>query len=331
MSTRITKGWGYDSSSNKYRYSVYNSDGDVVPVFDEDGTIYSQGAAINVGQGDTWYVDATDGLDTNAGKSWDNAFLTMSKAFTSCGSGDKIYFHGKVTEQLTTPAEVFDVTVVGAGNRPRHIDGTVKAGSTSAAMWTESAASPATPLCIVQQQGWRFVNILFAGPADAACIQLLRDAGSGDDERDGSHAEFINCRFASGLHAIEQSGGCGHVGIYNCFITSMTGYAIKNTTGAGIGYPIRWELIGNRFLDNANVLKMACQNWVVKDNSFIENGTEVFDTDDGDAAAGENIIVNNYFNIASASFNPTGNVVGNADDVWSNYLTDTIETGIPAD
>jgi hypothetical protein len=280
--------------------------------------------------GNEWYVDASYGRAGNDGKTEATPMLTMAAAFAVVASGDVIYFHGKVREQLTTPVEVFDVTIIGTGNRPRHIDGTPKAGSTSTSMWTTPASATTEPLCKVIQQGWRFVNIIFAGPTDAACVMLYRDGGADDDERDGSHAEFINCRFASGQDGIEQSGGCGHVGIYECFITSMTGYAIKNTAGAGIGYPVRWELIGNRFLDNTNTLKMACQNWVVRNNSFLNNGTEVFDTDNGDAASGENIIVDNYFNIAAADFDPVGNVEGNTTDVWSNILKDAIETGIPA-
>ncbi|MCK9602113.1 MAG: hypothetical protein M0R06_23915 [Sphaerochaeta sp.] len=302
--------------------------GSEVPLFDKYGNP-SYGPN---GVTQAYYVDTVNGAATNDGKSWTNPFSTMALAFAAIQSGGRIFFRGKVVEQLTTPVEVFDVTVTGVGNRPRHIDGTPKAGSQSTAMWTTPAVPvTTTPLVKVIQQGWRFENILFAGPTAAACVQLYHDLGEGDDERDGSHAEFWNCRFASGQDGIEQSGGCGHVGIYNCFITSMTGYAIKNTTGVGYGYPIRWELLGNRFLDNANVLKMPCQNWVVKYNSFIENGTEVFDTDDGDAESGENIIVDNYFNIAKASFDPTGNVVGNTDDVWSNILTDGREEGIPAD
>jgi hypothetical protein len=295
---------------------VVDEYGNLLGIRNNDGVIYHVNANVSA---------SGDGL------SWGTAFKTMAEAFAVISSGDTIVFHGKITEQLTTPAQVFDVTIIGTGNRPRHIDGTPKAGSQSTAMWTTPTVATTAPLVKVIQQGWRFMNILFAGPTDAACVQLYHDLGEGDDERDGSHAEFWNCRFASGQDGIEQSGGCGHVGIYNCFITSMTGYAIKNTTGAGYGYPIRWELIGNRFLDNANVLKMPCQNWVVKNNSFIENGTEVFDTDAGDATSGENIIVDNYFNIAKADFDPTGNVEGNADDVWSNILTDGREEGIPAD
>jgi hypothetical protein len=301
-------------------------------IIDADtGALYFGGKPLVQPAGSVYYLDTVNGASGNDGTTWDTAFATMAAAFAVLDSGDRIYFRGKVTEQLTTPVEVFDVTVIGVGNRPRHIDGTPKAGSQSTAMWTTPTVATTAPLVKVIQQGWRFVNILFAGPTDAACVQLYRDGGDGDDERDGSHAEFINCRFASGQDAIEQSGGCGHVGIYDCFITSMTGYAIKNTTGAGIGYPIRWVLEGNRFLDNANVLKMPCQNWVVKNNSFIENGTEVFDTDAGDASSGENIVVDNYFNVAKAAFDPTGNVEGNADDVWSNILTDGREEGIPVD
>lgn len=280
--------------------------------------------------GVTYFVNADSGLNTNDGRTWDTAFLTMAAAFAVIDSGDTIYFHGKVREQLTTPVEVFDVSVIGAGNRPRHIDGTPKAGSQSTAMWTTPAVATTAPLCKVIQQGWQFANILFAGPADSSCVQLFRDGGAGDDERDGSHAEFHNCRFASGQDAIEQSGGCGHVGIYGCFITSMTGFAIKDTVGAGQGYPIRWELIGNRFLDNANVLKMSCQQWTIRNNSFINTTTEVLDTDAGDAASGYNVVVDNYFNIAPADFDPVGNVEGNTTDIWSNYLTTAIETGVPA-
>jgi hypothetical protein len=289
-----------------------------------------RGAGVITGPGKDLYVDAGDGSDDNDGLSWTGAFVTMSKAFDNLASGDRIHFVGKVREQLTTPVEVFDVTIVGEGNRPRHIDATPKAGSERTAMWTTPASATTAPLVKVIQQGWRFTDILFAGPTDAACIQLFRDGGEGDDERDGSHAEIVNCRFASGQDGIEQSGGCGHVLVQDCFMTSLTGFAIKDTTGAGIGYPIRWVLSDNRFHSCANVLKMACQDWRITGNSFIDTTTEVLDTDNGDAASGRNVVVGNSFNIDGADFDPVGNVEGNATDVWSNYLADGIESGEPA-
>lgn len=293
--------------------------------------IVEAGGQINLiaPNGTVYFVDANIAASGD-GLSWDKAFKTMAEAFAVISNGDTIYFRGKIKEQLTTPVQVFDVTIIGAGNRPRHADDDPEGSGFASNTWTEPDDEAATtPLVKVIQQGWRFINILFVGGDDAACVQLYRDGGSGDAERDGSHAEFHNCRFASGYDGIEQSGGCGHVGIYDCFFTSLTNYAIKNTTGAGIGYPIRWVLENNRFLDCANVLKMACIGWKVVGNSFISTTTEIFDTDDGDGAAGKNVVAGNYFNIAAASFDPDGNVEGNSTDVWSNYLLDAIETGVP--
>src|SRR4051812_35457516 len=75
-------------------------------------------------RGTTYYVDTNSGVDTNNGKSWSSAFLTMAKAFSVLVSGDRIVFVGNVREQLTTPVQVFDVQIIGAGNRPRHADST---------------------------------------------------------------------------------------------------------------------------------------------------------------------------------------------------------------
>jgi len=273
-----------------------------------------------------------DGSNTGSGDSWAGAFRTMAQAFAVVQSGDTIIFSGKVKEQLVTPVQVFDVTVIGAGNRPRHADAApVPIGGQSAATWTvPDAPAATTPLVKVLQQGWRFMNFVFAGPTDAACVQLFRDGGAGNAERDGSHAEFINVRFASGQDGIEQSGGAHHTGIYECFFAALTGFAIKHTTGAGQGYPVQWVIEDSRFLDCANVLKMPCIGWLVRRNVFVNpTATEVFDTDAGDAAAGMNAVVENYFAIAAADFDPVGNVEGNANDVWSNTLKDAIETGVP--
>lgn len=281
--------------------------------------------------GKIYYVDANSGDDTDDGRSWEDAFSTMSKAFTSVASGDTIYFRGKVREQLTSPAQVFDVTVIGEGNRPRHADNAPANGELAANTWTTPASGATTaPLVIVQQQGWRFVNILFAGPSDHSCVQLYRDTGSGDSERDGSHAEFIGCRFASGQDGIEQSGGCGHVGIYDCFFTGLTGVALKHTIGAGAGFPIRWEIVGNRFNSCPSIMTaVAAQDYRIQENTFMfaSGPTLVFDFTSG----ARNAVIRNVFNIAAADFDPAGTVTGSgATDVWSNTLTDAIETGLPA-
>ena len=82
-------------------------------------------------KGRAWFVDTSYG-GNGTGKSPKTAFSTMQRAFDNVQSGDVIYFVGKVTEQLVTPVQVFDVTVVGAGNRPRHADATPDGGNHAA-------------------------------------------------------------------------------------------------------------------------------------------------------------------------------------------------------
>lgn len=281
-------------------------------------------------QGREYFVKADAGSDTNSGLSWDSAFLTMAKAFASVQSGDAIYFVGKIREQLTTPVQVFDVTVIGAGNRPRHADAAPDpVGGQAAATWTTPAsATAATPLVTVLQQGWKFINILFAGPSDAACVQLYRNGGSGDSERDASHAEFHDCRFASGQHGIEQSGGCYNVGIFGCSFHDVTGYALKNTAGAGIAAPYRWQIKRNRFQGCANWMgAWSAHQFEICENVVGEITTALIDVSGG---SGHNVLVRNAFDIAAADFDPAGGVTGHSTDVWSNYLKDAIETGLPA-
>ena len=46
MGKRTLRAWRFNSTSNKFDYSVYNSAGDIKPVFDEDGTLYQKGIEI---------------------------------------------------------------------------------------------------------------------------------------------------------------------------------------------------------------------------------------------------------------------------------------------
>lgn len=277
------------------------------------------------------YVDALNGSDSNGGRSFGSALKTMARAFALVQSGDVINFVGKITEQLSTPVQVFDVTIRGGGNRPRHADAApAPLGGASASTWAMPTSGPVqtTPLLIIQQQGWRLENVVLAGPTTAACVQLLRNAGAGNAERDASHAEIIGCRFASGRDGIEQSGGCYNVGIYDNSFHDLTGYAIKHTAGAGVAACYRWQIKRNRF--------QACANWF---NAFAFNHFEIHDNVigsittgllDTSGGAGHNTILRNAFDIAAADFDPVGGVTGHATDVWSNYLKDAIETGLPA-
>jgi hypothetical protein len=207
-------------------------------------------------KGRAWFVDAAQGSN-GTGKSPKNAFTTMQQAFNVVASGDIIYFVGKIQEQLVTPVNVFDVTVIGAGNRPRHADATPTSGNYSTATW----AAPGTPvagqaLVRVIQQGWRFVNILWAGSAGIASIELVRNAASGNDERDASHAEVIGCRFAGAASTDSgiKFGATSFTEIVNNVLIKGNDFqgiatAIKEHS-AGLQY--RAQIVGNTFIENTN-------------------------------------------------------------------------------
>jgi len=208
------------------------------------------------GKGRAWFVDTAYGGNGD-GKSPKTAFSTMARAFSSVASGDIIYFVGKVTEQLITPVQVFDVTVVGCGNRPRHADSTPTGGNIEASTWAAPASpTAATALVRVIQQGWRFVNILFAGSAGCPSIELVRNAASGNDERDASHCEILGCRFA-GVNSTDSAikfGATSYTEIVNNVLIKGNDFqdcatAIKEHS-AGLQY--RAQITENTFIKNTN-------------------------------------------------------------------------------
>ena len=287
--------------------------------------------------GTTYFVDATNGLDANSGKHWSSAFLTMSKAFTSVASGDRIFFTGKVREQLTAPVQVFDVEVIGIGTRPRHADSTPSGGETATAQWAApTSPTAATPLVKVQQQGWVFRNILFAGPTTAndnnACILLNRTTDSGNSERDASHVSVIGCRFASGYHGIYDAGGCVNVLVERNRFEALEGYCILGIGNVGAGQS-NWEIVNNTFDGFTNGVKIAGIGCRIQNNTFTDGGTPTTTVVLNTAAAsgvgmGENFIVQNYFQTSTANFN-SPDVVGNSTDVWAvNASIDSTSAGV---
>jgi hypothetical protein len=168
---------------------------------------------------------------------------------------------------------------------------------------------------------------------------LFRDGGSGDDERDASHAEFIGCRFASGQDGIVASGGLYGVLIQDNRFLAMTGHAVKAVTGAGIGNGEgAWQIFGNTFNGCANGVDITGQACQIKGNFFDDGGTPGTTTVLDISGGANNFVVDNYFQTATANFN-TPDIVGNATDVWRNYNIDAtftdggvsgVETGQPS-
>lgn len=272
-----------------------------------------------------WFVDAKTGADGNKGSSRDRPFLTMAKAFSVIDSGDVIIFRGKVREQLTAPDGVFDVTVIGASNRPRHPDDHTEAdgkrGSSAAAWVLPASPTAATPLLKVQNQGWRLQNFLMGATTNQVCVDLVTNSESGDDEYSAGHFSCYGMRFDGAGVGIRDNGPAGFVGIYDSFFRGMT-TAIDETAGAGPGSRSWWEIKGNRFSDNTNGIQLALIRSVVSHNRFLPTHTIEVDLTGG----ANNIVTENTF---------TGdydvNVAGTTDMWFNNYSLDAASAEIAAD
>jgi hypothetical protein len=253
----------------------------------------------------------------------------MSKAFSVIDSGDVIFTRGKIKEQLTTPAGVFDVTIVGAANRPRHADDHSESSSpgrgSSSATWLQpDSATASTPLLKVQQQGWRVANMLFgAGPAATASILLFRDGGAGDAERDASHFHLVGCRFSAPVIGVQDSGGCAFVRIEDTMIHGATTAAMNNVTGAGIGTLLHWQIFGNQVLDCAIGIDLSSDQATILGNVVGKHTTYGIDLNGGSY----NQVHGNW--LSGDYTTDTGQYRAGSNDDWSgNFSMDEDEATV---
>lgn len=282
--------------------------------------------------GNAWFVNGNAG--TGGDGSRDQPFSTMATAFNNVASGDTIFFKGNIAEQLSSPAGIFDVTIVGCGNSPRHADAHTGNNGYSAATWkAPSSATALTPLLKLQQQGWRLANFLFAAaPADTPAVDLFRDGGAGDAERDASHASFYGMRFDAGPIGIRANGGPAFITVSGCLFRGQTTTSIANTTGAGIGTNLCWNILGNRFFDNVNHIVVPLSQGTIQDNVMGKFTTKGIDLVNG---TGYNVVTKNLLTgdydagyVAAANDDWAGNFSSDitSDEVGDNAIT----TAVPA-
>ena len=281
--------------------------------------------------GRTWFVNANStppnggwggGSDGNSGTSPTSPFLTMAKAFSVLGSGDVINFVGKLNEQLVSPVQVFDVWINGCGTDPRNADSTPSGGPYAAAQWGSSTGVVGTASLRVLQQGWRFTNFLFtARDTTAACVEIVRNAGAGNLERDASHASFFGMRF-SGAGVGIRGGVAGlfteipyNVKVIGCQFDNMT-TAMRAAIACN-----QWEIRGNMFAPNTNQIIMPLQNSQIIDN-VIGPFTAAANSGgiDLNGGAGLNIVSKN---VLSGAYSIAGGYrVANANDAWWGNFAD---------
>ena len=275
-------------------------------------------------KGRAWFVDPGYGGNGN-GRSPNTAFSTMARAFAAIASGDVIYVIGKVVEQLVTPVQIFDVTVVGCGNRPRHADATPTGGNWAAAQWAPPASGGVAAQATVRvlQQGWRFMNLLFtAVDANAAGIEIVRNAEAGNAERDSSHASILGCRFTGAGVGIR--GGVAGVFTEIPFNVEVGWSQFDNLT-FGMRAAIacnQWYIHDNVFMTNTNQITMTLQNSVIARN-IIGPFTAAANSGgvDLNGGAGLNQVT---LNTLSGTYSIAGGYrVANANDNWYGNAAST--------
>jgi hypothetical protein len=259
------------------------------------------------------WVHGNVGNNGNSGLSPDRPLRTMQAAFNKLSSGDVIHFNGNIAEDISTPAGIFDVTIIGEGNQPRHSDAHTTNNGYSSATW-KTGGGASTPLLTVRQQGWKLINILFDGPASAAAVQLFRDAGSGDAEDDASHAHILGCKFVAGQNHIEFKGGLSQCVIEGNLFFGSTDDSLVETVGAGVGTNNYHRVINNEFHNNATHIDVDMNYATIKWNTFGKWSTKGILMSGGS----NNMVWGNYL---SGDYD-AGYLAGTDDEWAGNYSMD---------
>jgi hypothetical protein len=267
------------------------------------------------------FVDGNLGADGSTGRASGRSYKTMAKAMANVQSGDTIYLRGNITENITAPAGVFDVTIIGATSRPRHADGHTGNNGYSSATW--KASSQTDPLLILRQQGWVLQNILFDCPTSDAAIDFVRDAASGDSERDSGHAAILGCRFASGQEAIRITGT---ENIFNVLVQGNTFNDLTHAIVSSGGYAYRWQIRDNEFVANTNHIDVGFTQSTIRDNNFGKFTTKAIDLTGG----ANNVVTRNHL---SGTYSNVGGYTAGTDDEWGgnyNSLSGGVTASDPA-
>lgn len=268
----------------------------------------------------TWYLFP----DGNGPRGSFTSFTTLKD---NLRSRDLIILGGVLREQAVAPLDVYDVTIIGAANRPRQAtSGGVPTGGGACWLPPASGAAATTALLELRAQGWKISGIEFTPHTSSPAIKLTRSASV--DTIDPSHTEFHDCYFAAnggtGQIGIEDVGGASRVLVDNCRFEGLTGTAIKGTsTGAAV--PLGWIVKNNLFLRNTNAIAMSSNQGLFSYNVFNQAADDANNKVNLVAVSGQgelNMVLFNVFSDAVANVTIAKGYKPGTTDVWRNWVTD---------
>jgi hypothetical protein len=265
------------------------------------------------------------------------SFTTFADLAPNLRSRDTIILGGVLREQAVAPLDVYDVTLMGAANRPRQAtSGGVPTGG-GATWMLPLVPVAATPLLELRAAGWAIENIEFTPANASAALRLTRSAVT--DTIDASHLTVTGCLFGGNggttQNGIEDNGGCSRVLINECRFEGLGNTALLSLTTAA-AVPYGWHIRNCRFQGNLNDIKMSLNFSNIEYNRFYTAGAGATNKVISDtfiaAQGGGNLITLNQFNNTEAQIAPGSGYTGAASDVWMNYVNDqaALAFGLPA-
>lgn len=278
-------------------------------------TVGANGKLATLNSGDVFYVDSVNGSDTgNLGKSWDDAFATITKAVSCMGAGDTCLIKGSFTEAVTLAYA--GMSIIGADNGPY------------GARWTGAADAK----CVsITAANCYIANIRFQPPAYSAGIPCaIYLAG-------GTYCTIERCRFqgkTGSWYAIYTNGDCDNTVIQdNEFVymnTSTYGTAIKSSGAADI---TGMRILRNRFNSNLNHIVAPMKSSSIIGNELPGGGLAangsysatltVLGIDVHGAASGYNVITQNHL---GSLYHQACYYAGTGDEWNGNYVKDRTHT-----
>lgn len=270
--------------------------------------------------GQNFFVDTVNGSSASRpgqGLSWNSAYKYMEQALEAVTDNSRIYFIGKVREQLVAPLGIQGVSIIGAaGGNVRDDDGSK--------WYTPASPVAGKALIEIREQGWGFYNFLMTPDnTGGACIKAHRNEDA--TYPDSSHFIVDGMRFvgAGGTPiGIQDVGGNHHYIVRNSEFQTLT-FAIT-CTSTSIAVPLRNSFIGNKFLANTNDIATSLSYSLISGNWFFTAGSgatnKVISTTYNAVQGGNNNITWNVFNNTEAQIAPGSGFTGAASDNWTGNL-----------
>jgi len=275
--------------------------------------------------GTVYYVDGTNGVDTNSGKSWSTAFLTIAAAVAAAVAGDIINIKGSFTEAVTIAIAKTGLSIIGAGTGPNQATWT---GAADAVCLTINATD-----CLIE-------NIKFRPPAYGSGTPagiLLGGAG---------YTTIRKCRFQgkTGSWYAIYSPVCNsdNVTIEDCeFIymnTATYGTGILGVEAGGLSYS-GWKVRRNVFNSCLKAMDFNGRVCEITDNIIMEYGINPagalaqllsLGIDLSGTSSGGNVVTRNQL---GGTYDATLYKVGASGDQWAgnfNVLTGGVTAANPS-